>query len=226
MRNPDDPLKVGENSSIHLHGIILSSAMDGVPHIAKVGSQRLLFCLAFGLLFVSPIVFSGQQCNAMGAVLTLRQAELIALDEEPGIVSQQWQAKSLAERSVADGQLMDPKLQVGLANLLADSFDFNQENMIQFKVGIIQQFPAGDTLDLKQQKTMKQSELLESRIVDRKLTITKEVRVNYLEIYYWEQARVTIIRNKKFLLNWLISCNPCFQLEETTSRISFGRSWN
>ena len=105
--------------------------------------------------------------------------------------------KSLAERSVADGQLMDPKLQIGLANMPTDSFDFNQENMTQFKVGIVQQFPSGNTLDLRQQKTLKQSELMMLKIADRKLTIAKDVRLTYLEIYYWEQAKRTILENKK-----------------------------
>jgi outer membrane protein TolC len=131
-------------------------------------------------------------------VLTLEQAEKMALVDEPGIISQQWQMQSLSAQSIADGQLMDPKLQVGLNNLPTDSFDFDQENMTQFKVGIVQQFPAGDSLRLKQQKTEKQSELLLSKIADRKLSIIKQVRLTYFEIYYWETAKKTIQKNKHF----------------------------
>ena len=158
--------------------------------------RHYLFCLIVGLVWVSSSFSSSQKSNA-AVVLTLQQAEQIAINEEPGIISQQWQAKALAERSVADGQLMDPKLQFGLANLPTDSFNFDQENMTQFKVGIVQQFPSGDTLELKRQKTLKQSELFQSKIADRKLAITKEVRLTYMEIYYWEQAKITIIENKK-----------------------------
>jgi outer membrane protein TolC len=32
---------------------------------------------------------------------------------------------------------------------------------------------------------------------ERKLVILKEVRLSYLEIYYWEQAKITISQNKK-----------------------------
>ncbi len=131
-------------------------------------------------------------------VLTLKEAEHIALTDEPGIISQQWQAKALSEQSVADGQLMDPKLQLAVANLPTDTFDFDQENMTQFKVGILQQFPAGNTLDLKQQKTLKQAQLFDSRISERKITILKDVRLTYLEVYYWEQAYKTIRQNKRF----------------------------
>ena len=131
-------------------------------------------------------------------VLTLKEAERIALTDEPGIISQQWQVKSLSEQAVADGQLMDPKLQVALANMPTDTFDFDQENMTQFKVGILQQFPAGDTLEIKQQKTLKQSELIATKISERKINILKEVRLTWLEIYYWEQAYKTIRQNKRF----------------------------
>ena len=156
-------------------------------------SKRQVIFLIFGGVFgmASPQAFSEP-------VLTLEQAEQMALADEPGIISQQWQMQSLSAQSIADGQLMDPKLQVGLNNLPTDTFEFDQENMTQFKVGIVQQFPSGDSLNIKQQKTQKQSELLLSKISDRKLSIIKEVRLTYFEIYYWEKAKKTIQQNKRF----------------------------
>jgi len=65
--------------------------------------RHYLFCLIVGLVWVSSSSSSSQKSNA-AVVLTLQQAEQIAINEEPGIISQQWQAKALAERSVADGQ--------------------------------------------------------------------------------------------------------------------------
>ncbi len=131
-------------------------------------------------------------------ILTLDTAEQTALVDEPGIISQQWQMESLSAQAIADGQLMDPKLQVGLNNMPTDTFNFDQENMTQLKVGLIQQFPAGDSLNIKQQKTQKQSELFLARISERKLSIIREVRLTYLEIFYWEKARKTIKQNKRF----------------------------
>ncbi|RKZ97683.1 MAG: transporter [Gammaproteobacteria bacterium] len=159
----------------------------------KTRSRRQIISLILGGVFgmVSPQAFSEP-------VLTLEQAEKMALVDEPGIISQQWQMQSLSDQSIADGQLMDPKLQVGLNNLPTDTFEFDQENMTQFKVGIMQQFPSGDSLNIKQQKTQKQSELFLSQISDRKLSIIKEVRLTYFEIYYWEKARKTIKQNKRF----------------------------
>lgn len=156
----------------------------------RAKKKILSLLLGFNLIVTSSIAL----CEGM---LTLEQAEQIALIDEPGIMSQQWQAQSLSEQSIADGQLMDPKLQIGLSNMPTDTFEFDQENMTQFKVGIVQQFPSGDTLNIKQQKTQKQSELIQSRISERKLIIIKDIRLTFLEIYYWEQAKKTINKNKR-----------------------------
>ena len=145
--------------------------------------------LSFSLLFTPTLVTANN--------LTLLQAEQIALTDEPGLISQNWQVRSLKEKAVADGQLMDPKIQIGLVNLAADSFDFGQEAMTQLKVSYLQQFPAGNTLELKQQKTNKKSELIQSKMANRNLTILKDVRLTFLEIYYWEQAKQTILKNKQ-----------------------------
>ncbi len=146
--------------------------------------------LGLNLLIASPF--------SIAAVLSLSEAEQVALQDEPGIISQQWQMQSLSAQAIADGQLKDPKLQVGLNNLPTDTFKFNQENMTQLKLGIVQQFPKGNSLGIKQQKTQKQSELFQSSILERKLMIIKEVRLAYFEIYYWEKAKQTIKKNKRF----------------------------
>jgi len=156
-----------------------------------------LFILALSLMFAPSISWSDQTAPSNKPVLTLKQAEQIALKDEPGLAGKHWEAQSLAERAIADGQLMDPKLQVGLLNLPADTFDFDQENMTQFKVGLAQQFPAGHTRKIKTQKTRKQSELALAELQTRKLDILKDTRLTWLEIYYWQQAEKTIIGNRK-----------------------------
>ncbi|MFK5986784.1 MAG: TolC family protein [Pseudomonadota bacterium] len=161
-----------------------------------ITKKNVSFLLISNLLF-APSLLMAEQISPIINVLSLEQVQIIALKNEPGITSQQLQAQALVERSIADGQLMDPKLQVGLNNIPTDSFSFDQENMTQFKIGIIQQFPSGNSLAIKKQKTLKQSELFSSKIANRKLTITKQVRLNYFEIYYWEQAKKTLIKNKK-----------------------------
>jgi len=130
-------------------------------------------------------------------VLTLEKVERLALENEPGISSKDWQVRSLSENAIAESQLPDPKIQFGLINVPTDSYDLDQENMTQIKLGISQQFPAGNTLDVKQKKIEKQALSVHERKEQRKLTILKTVRLAYLEIYYLEYAKLTILENKK-----------------------------
>jgi outer membrane protein TolC len=140
-----------------------------------------------------------QPAIAASETLSLRQAEIMALTNEPGIQSLDAKTKSWMQRSIADGQLMDPKIQVGILNLPTDTFDFDQEAMTQLKISYIQQFPSGNTRQIKSEKSTKQSELFQYSIEDRKRSILKLVRLSYLEVLYWEQARLTVQKNKQLL---------------------------
>ena len=152
-------------------------------------SKSLAILLSGFLLMITSV-------TSVADRLSLPQAEQIALSEEPGLISQQLKARSLNEMAIADGQHMDPKLQIGILNLPLDTFDFDQEAMTQFKIGYLQQFPPGDTRHIKMEKSQKQSELVQTQISNRNITILKNVRLTYLELYYWEQAKKTIQKNR------------------------------
>jgi outer membrane protein TolC len=140
-----------------------------------------------------------QPALSASETLSLGQAEIMALNNEPGIQSLDAKARSLMQRSIADGQLMDPRIEVGIVNLPTDTFDFDQEPMTQFKVSYIQQFPSGNTRQIKSEKTTKQAEQFEYDIEDRKRSILRQVRLSYLEVLYWEQSRLTVQKNRQLL---------------------------
>jgi len=152
--------------------------------------------LCIGLFISSQSTMAANEING-SQVLTIEKVERLALENEPGITSQDWQARSLFENAIAESQLADPKIQIGLVNVPTDTYDLDQENMTQLKFGVSQQFPAGNTLDIKQQKITKQAQSISEKKEQRKLTVLKTVRLNYLELYYLEQAKITIIENKK-----------------------------
>jgi len=138
--------------------------------------------------------------NSLAAeVLTLEKAEYFALQNEPGILGLDAKTQSMMQRSVAAGELMDPKLQVGVLNLPTDSFEFDQEPMTQFKVSYIQQFPSGDSLALEREKAVSQSRQFQHQIEERKRQLLAQVRLSYLEALYWEQARETVRQNRQLV---------------------------
>lgn len=132
---------------------------------------------------------------ASARTLTLQQAEQLALRNEPGILGLNAKTESMIRQSVAMGELMDPKLQIGLLNLPIDSFDFDQEPMTQFKVSYIQQFPSGDSLELKRDKALSQSQQFQYQLREREKQLLNQVRQAFLETLYWEQARATVQKN-------------------------------
>jgi len=87
--------------------------------------------------------------------LTLAESEQIVLDSD--FITRQFNTRSasLNERAIADGQLPDPKVKLGIMNLPVNSFDRGQEPMTQLQVGIQQSFPRGRTLYYKSLKTTK-----------------------------------------------------------------------
>ena len=156
------------------------------------------FCRRRLSAFVWVLMFCGAEAFAAER-LSLEMAERIALKAEPGILGLDARTQSLLEQSVAEGELKDPKLQIGLLNLPTDTFDFDQENMTQFKVSYIQQFPSGDSRDIKRDKAVSQSRRFQYQIEDRKRQVLTQVRLAYLETLYWERARETVVQNKQLI---------------------------
>ena len=161
---------------------------------SSINKYTIILCI--GLLVSSQVSVAANHSN-MDSVLTIECAVRLSLENEPGISSQDWKVRSLAEKAISESQLPDPKLKIGYLNLPTDTYDLDQENMTQFKIGITQSFPAGDVLDIKQKKIEKQSLAMREKQEQRKLMIIRNVRLTYLEIYYLEQSRKTINENKK-----------------------------
>ena len=85
---------------------------------------------------------------SMAKNTTLDQVIQLAIENDPWFQGNQYKQQALDDQSVSAGQLPDPKLSLGIANLPTDTFEFNQEPMTQFKVGVSQQFPRGKTREL------------------------------------------------------------------------------
>jgi outer membrane protein TolC len=106
-------------------------------------------------------------------------------------------------RSVADGQLPDPKLKLDLSNLPVDGFDLSQEPMTQLRFGIIQSIPPGDTLLYRQQQTEALSGVEAMRALEQRLNVIREVRLVYLERFLQAQTLAILQENRAFFSDLL-----------------------
>lgn len=129
--------------------------------------------------------------------LTLSEAENIALQIDPLVESYRASARAWRDDAVADNQLPDPKLRFGLYNLPLDTFDVSQQPTTQFRLGVQQAFPRGESLDLKQRKSewKATADVARAEVAQRKLV--RDVRKTFLNLYYQVEAGQIIIASRK-----------------------------
>lgn len=130
------------------------------------------------------------------AELSLAEAEALALKNDPLIGGHRASAGALGEKAVADGQLPDPRIKLGLMNFPTDSFDRAQEPMTQLQVGVSQMFPRGDTLRYKSQVGRSMQRAHQARADAQALKARREVREAWFDAYYWREAGRLVAKNQ------------------------------
>ncbi len=111
--------------------------------------------------------------------------------------------ESLDAMSVAAGSLPDPSVSIGLANVPIDSFNFSQEGMTQFKVGVSQMFPRGKSLMYKREKLEKLGQMQPFARKDRSAQVAVTVSQLWLDVYRY-QATIKLIERDRSLFEYLV----------------------
>ena len=135
--------------------------------------------------------------------LSLTEAERLALAADPTIEATEARAEALREDAVADGQLPDPKMRIGLYNLPLDSFDISQEPTTQLRFGYLQAIPRGDTLEFRQRRTEWLANAQAARAKAERKRVRQAVREKYLEVVYQVRAG-EIVRASRKLFEQLV----------------------
>ncbi|MCX7553405.1 TolC family protein [Marinicella sp. S1101] len=135
--------------------------------------------------------------------LSIDRAINLAQLNDPWLEASQFNQHKLAATAVAAGQLDDPKVSLGVANIGADRFDFNQEPMTQLKVGLTQMFPRGNTRSIKTERfnlmAHEQPILRENRLA----LLKKQVSIYWLDAYQ-AQVSISLIEQDRPLFEQLI----------------------
>lgn len=137
------------------------------------------------------------------SALTLAEAEAIALGNDPLMESHKAVARAWDNDAVADNQLPDPQLRFGMYNMPLDSFDKSQEPTTQLRLGVQQSFPKGDSLELKQMQSEWHAKAERARANDRQRQLKRDVREDFLNLYYQIQAG-RIIQSSRKLFSQLV----------------------
>jgi len=136
-------------------------------------------------------------------VLTLETAIVTAQTNDPWLVGNKHSQDAIESMSVAAGTLPDPKMSLGLANIAADTFDFNQEAMTQFKIGVSQMFPRGDSLAIKKEQLQLKASQFPYLREDRKAQVAVITAKLWFEAYKAQES-ISLIENDRALFEQLV----------------------
>ena len=125
---------------------------------------------------------------AIGAPLTLSEAEQRALEADPVIAQLHAQATALSERAVADGQLPDPELSLGIAEVPLNNFDLGDHEDTETQLGLSQAFPPGHTLRYRTGRMDAMADAERARALNQRLLVLRDVRSNYIELQYRQEV--------------------------------------
>lgn len=135
--------------------------------------------------------------------LSLSEAEQLALDRDPVTKGLHAGMESYQDLAVAQGQLPDPKIKLGMMNVPVDSFAIDAEPMTQLQVGVQQMFPPGQTLRYRREYTEAMADVEQARALERKLKLLREVRLSYLDLYYRSNADQILQQNRSLFSDLL-----------------------
>jgi outer membrane protein TolC len=159
-------------------------------------SRRII--QAFAALFAILGCFS-----ACAKPLTLTEAEHLAINTSPELQRFQANSHALQQQAIADGQLQDPQLVAGVANLPTNSFSFTQEDMTMEPLGLQQTFARGHSLLMKSRQTNALASAEQKKSQEQVLTLLRNVRETWFDLYYWTHA-IHVLRNNQLLYRNLL----------------------
>ena len=152
--------------------------------------NRLAVLTTFLATFISSNNYAAQQ------PLSFKKAIQVAQKNDPWLEGSRHRQQSLTLLSYAANTLPDPKVSVAFANLPTDGFDFSQEGMTQFKVGVSQMFARGDSLSIKNQQLKLQSQQQPLQRQDRINKVVVTVGSLWLDLYRVQKSIILIEKNR------------------------------
>ncbi len=136
-------------------------------------------------------------------LLTLSSAIELAVERDLWVKSNHNEQRSIEAQSIAAGSFPDPKISLGVANVSAENFNFNQEPMTQLRIGLSQAFPRGKSRQLKKQKLQDIAAIFPYQRQDRLMQLVVVVSHIYLDAYKAQES-IALINKDRELFEQLV----------------------
>jgi cobalt-zinc-cadmium efflux system outer membrane protein len=115
--------------------------------------------------------------------LGLEETATLAVRQQPQLLAQQAAVAALKESAAAAGELPDPRLNLGMANLPVDTFSFTKESMTQAVIGVNQMFPGGNKRQLATARARQEAALENQALAALSLRIARDAQLAWLDAY-------------------------------------------
>jgi outer membrane protein TolC len=157
------------------------------------------------------------QIETMDNGLSISDAIDRAKVNDPWITGSEFKQSKLNAMAVAAGQLSDPQVSIGVANIAADTFAFNQEPMTQYKVGVSQMFSRGQSRSLKTAQMNLLADEQPLLRANRMAMITLQTSHLWLDAYQAQES-IRLIEKDRSLFEQLVD------LVEASYSSGFGKT--
>jgi len=171
--------------------------------------------LLLPMMFVMPVVASES------TILTLGEAVKAALANDSLVMLKQARAYSAEENAVADGELDDPKLTLGIFNLPTTNVDLNKNPTTQLRFGVKQVFPRGNTLHYQSLKRRDLSDAEWANAALLKKRISREVQQYYLDAFYQQKVLNELNNNRQLFSRLLRNTEDSYRVGGASQQAVF-----
>jgi outer membrane protein TolC len=144
------------------------------------------------LLFSASLACAGVSTNTPGEeLLTLEDAQRLAVRDQPLIDAQQSVIEAQQARAAAAGQLPDPELQLALNELpvnTADAWSISRDGDTDVMVGVMQEYPRAAKRRLRRLREESGAGKSQQELHDLMRVIRRDVGLGYADVYQAQRA--------------------------------------
>ena len=175
-------------------------------------------CRAAVILVAAMTTTCSAHVAVAASVLSLAEAERLALEAEPGRAALESRAEAAEHRAVAADSLPLPRLRVGLNNYPFESGDFSTEGMTNASVGIRQAFPPGDSRRLEAEQLSWEATSLTESAGLRTRAVKRATRDAWLSVRYWQEAAGQVQATRPFFEDLVTTTQSLYAVGRKTQQ--------
>lgn len=146
------------------------------------------------LLALAASVLVGAALAQPRVPLTLAEAQRLALQRSPQLLSQKSMAEASRDMAVAAGELPDPQVFAGIENVPTSGMNAwsLREEMTMTRIGVMQEFPRAEKRRLRGARALLEAERVEIGAEADALTVRRETATAWLNAYFAQRVERAI----------------------------------